>query len=125
MKYGSFRNIIAYNNVVPFGYSLRSVNFKGLAKDVLTGFINPFKKYKPGSPVKDFSLFKNSEFDPDLLSRDAAFRKALKIDLLPRQKGLYYDRSDGTVGINYTHPLATDNLEKANFHTALIFRNKQ
>ena len=119
------RNIIAYNNVYPFGYSLRSINLKGLAKDVLTGFINPFKKYKPGSPLKKQASFWVHESDPELLSRDTAFRKALKIDLLPQQKGLYYDRPDGTVGINYDHPLATDNLTKSNLRTAVIMRNKQ
>lgn len=111
------RNIIAYNNVYPFGYSLESVNLKGLTKDVLTGFINPFKRHKPTRNIFKFDSYKSGLFSPHtetVLSRDAAFRKALKIDLLPEQKGLYYNRSDGTVGINYNHPLAIDDLNDYN-----------
>ena len=101
------RNVITYNNVFPVGYKLNSVNLKGLAKDVLTGFINPFKRYKPTSQINKHVTIPTNRYE-HLLSRDAAFRKALKIDQLPEQKGLYYDRPDGTVGINYEHPLAVN-----------------
>lgn len=123
------RNVIAYNNVFPFGYSLRSINLKGLTKDVLTGFINPLKRYRPTRYIEkhsrgeDYILLPSNEA---LLSRDAAFRKALKIDLLPEQKGFYYDRPDGTVGINYNHPLANPDLKSANKMVAFenIFNRK-
>lgn len=108
------RNIIAYNNVYPFGYRLNSINLKGLTKDVLTGLINPFKKYRPTNNIWKHRTRIDDGQDEILMSRDAAFRKALKIEPLPEQKGLYYDRPDGTVGINYEHPLVKNDFQNYN-----------
>lgn len=111
------RGRIAYNNIIPFGYDFKNnLNFRGFIRDTGRAFIRPFKQIKVIDPLK-----KKGYFDPRLtkdaiLSRDAAFRKALDIELTPQQKGLYYDRPDGTVGINYEHPLA-NNRRKANKET--------
>lgn len=111
------RNRIAYNNITPFGYDfINNLNFRGLIKDTGRAFIRPFKQVKVIGPFQ-----KKGYFDPNLtrdqiLSRDAAFRKALNIELTPQQKELYYDRPDGTVGLNYEHPL-TNNRTMANAET--------
>ena len=104
------RNRIAYNNTVPFCYDFKNnLNFKGLIKDTGKAFLNPFKQVKVVDPLKKRGNYFTSLLTDDaILSRDAAFRKALNIELTPQQKGLYYDRPDGTVGINYKHPLAQD-----------------
>ena len=104
------RNRIAYNNITPFTYSFKNVlNFKGLIKDTGKAFLSPFKQVKIINPFdKKRNFFTYSLPDDAILSRDAAFRKALNIELLPQQKGLYYDRPDGTVGINYKHPFSND-----------------
>lgn len=106
------RGRIAYNNTIPFGYSFKSnLNFKGLIKDTGKAFLNPFKQVKVVNPLKKKRNWYTSLLgDDNILSRDAAFRKALNIELTPQQKGLYYDRPDGTVGINYEHPLASDRI---------------
>lgn len=112
------RGRIAYNNTIPFAYSFKdNLNFKGLIKDTGKAFLNPFKQVKAIDPLKK----KGNSYtmilaDDQILSRDAAFRKALNIELTPQQKGLYYDRPDGTVGINYEHPLA-NNRNRANSQT--------
>lgn len=108
------RGRIAYNNTIPFTYSFRDVlNFKGLIKDTGRAFLNPFKQVKVIDPFKKSGHYSVGMDNDGILSRDAAFRKALNIELTPQQKGLYYDRQDGTVGINYEHKLA-DNRNYAN-----------
>ncbi len=108
------RNRIAYNNTIPFTYSFKDVlNFKGLTKDIGRAFFKPFKQIKVIDPFKKKGHYSVGMDNDGILSRDAAFRKVLNIELLPQQKGLYYDRPDGTVGINYGHQLA-DNRNYAN-----------
>ena len=108
------RGRIAYNNTIPFTYSFKDVlNFKGLIKDTGKAFFNPFKQVKVIDPLKKKGHYSVGMDNDGILSRDAAFRKALNIELTPQQKGLYYDRPDGTVGINYEHQLA-DNRNYAN-----------
>lgn len=108
------RGRIAYNNTIPFGYDfINNLNFRGLIRDTGRAFVRPFKQVKVIDPLKKKGYFDPNLTNDKILSRDAAFRKALNIELTPRQKGLYYDRPDGTVGINYEHPLA-DNRNMAN-----------
>ena len=110
------RGRIAYNNTVPFCYDFKNnLNFKGLIQDTGRAFIRPFKQVKViDNPLKKRGNYLTSFLTDDvILSRDAAFRKALNIELTPQQKGLYYDRPDGTVGINYKHPFSNDRT-KAN-----------
>ena len=105
------RNRIAYNNIIPFGYDFKkNLNFRGLIRDTSGAFLKPFKTVEVIDPLKKKGYWHTNDV---ILSRDAAFRKALNIELTPQQKGLYYDRPDGTVGINYKHPLA-DNQYRAN-----------
>ena len=112
------RNRIAYNNITPYGYDFKdNLNFRGLTRDIGRAFLKPYKTVKIISPFdKKRSFFTKFIQEDPFLSRDAAFRKALNIELLPQQKGLYYDRPDGTVGLNYEHPL-TNNRIMANAET--------
>lgn len=115
------RGRIAYNNTIPFGYDfINNLNFKGLIQDTGRAFIRPFKQVKVIGPFQKKGYFDPNLTSDQILSRDAAFRKALNIELIPQQKGLYYDRPDGTVGLNYEHPLANDR-NRAN---SLIFQNR-
>lgn len=111
------RGRIAYNNIIPFGYDFKNnLNFRGLVQDTGRAFIRPFKQIKVIDPLKKKGYFDLRLTKDAILSRDAAFRKALNIELTHQQKGLYYDRPDGTVGINYEHPLV-NNRRKANKET--------
>lgn len=113
------RNRIIYNGTYPFNYNFKNHDYLEMAKSAVKTFFNPFKKTEVLHPLQkkmneDFRSFLG---DKRILSRDAALRKAFNIEPTAEGKGLYYDRTDGTVGINYTHPLA-GNRDRAAVETA-------